>query len=61
MILLPALIQINMMAYLTPVPDPDWSLYEEYAYIGKMDALDIHSAYTSESNKVESNPRDSIY
>ena len=36
---------MDMMAYLPTVPDPDWSLYDEYDYIEKLYALDIHSVY----------------
>ena len=50
---------INMMAVLPPVPDSDWYLYDEDYYIGKMYALDIHSVYIAEINKVASNPRES--
>ena len=50
---------VNMLASLLSVPDPDWSLYEKYDYIGKTDALDICSVYTAEINKVANNPRDS--
>ena len=48
---------INILADLPFVPDPDWSLYYEYDYIGKMDALDIYSVYTAETNKSASNPK----
>ena len=46
---------VNIMVALSPVPDPDWSLYDEDDYIGKIDDLDIHCVYT-----VEINPRESI-
>ena len=39
------------------VPDPDWYLYDEYEYIGKMDTVDTQSVHISEINKVASNPR----
>ena len=47
------------MTALPSIPDPYWYLYDEDDYIGKMYALDIHSVYTDEINKVASNPRDS--
>ena len=50
---------INIMADLPPVPDLDWSIHDEYDYIGNIDALDIHIVYMDEINKVASNPRDS--
>ena len=52
---------ITILSYLPLVPDPDWSLYDEDDYIGKMDALYIHSVYTAEIYKVEINPRDSSH
>ena len=53
-------VSINILEYFPPVPDPDWSLYDEDDYIGKMDALDIHILYTAEINNVASNPSYSI-
>ena len=41
-----------MLEDLPLVPDPDWSLYDEDDYIGKIDALDIHNDYTYKTNKV---------
>ena len=49
------------MVALSPVPDPDWSLYDEDDYIGETDALDIHSVYIDQINKPASNPRESIH
>ena len=40
---------INTLEALPPVPYLYWSLYDEYAYIGKMDALYIRSVYTADS------------
>ena len=48
---------INMLWAFLNVPDIDWFLYDEYYNIGKIDALDIHSVYTTEIDKVASNPR----
>ena len=50
---------VNIMVALSPVPDPDWSLYDEHDYIGLMYTLDIHSIHTSKINKATSNPRGS--
>ena len=33
---------VNILADLTPFPDPYWSLYDEDEYIGRINALDIH-------------------
>ena len=52
---------VKILENLPPVPDPDWSLYNEDDYIGIIDALYIHSVYTSDINKFSSNPRDSIH
>ena len=49
---------VKILENLPPVPDPDWSLYNEDDYIGIIDALYIHSVYTSDINKFSSNPRD---
>ena len=49
---------INILEGLSPVPDPDWYLYDEDYYIGKLEAVDIHSIYTSEIDKVGINPRE---
>ena len=48
-----------MLSDLPPVPDPYWFLYDEYDYIGNIEALEIHSVYTTEINKFAINPRDS--
>ena len=50
---------INIMAYLSPVPDTYWYPYYKDCYIGKIDTLYIHIEYTSEINKVAINPRGS--
>ena len=49
---------INIMAALPPLPDTYWSLYDKDEYIGKIEALEIHSVYTAEINKAASNPGD---
>ena len=48
---------INILGDLPPVSDPEWYLYGEDDYIGIIDALDIHSIYTAEINKVASDTR----
>ena len=50
---------INILVALPPIPYIDWSFYDEDKHIGKMYALDIHSVYTAEINKVTSNTRNS--
>ena len=46
---------VYLLAYLLPVPDIDYFIYDEDEFIKKMDALDIHSVYTDEINKFASN------
>ena len=50
-----------MMVALTPIPDKDLYLYKEDEYIGKMDALDIHSVHMAKINKVARNTMESRY
>ena len=46
-----------MIAAFPPVTYPYWYwyIYDEDDYNGKMDALDVYSVYTAETNKVSSN------